>query len=44
MTGRNKQVALALPSSAPSMNPKIPGFLQKLYTFVVILHRDLVVH
>ncbi|KAJ3882904.1 transcription factor Hsf1 [Lentinula edodes] len=34
MTGRNKQVALALPSSAPSMNPKIPGFLQKLYTLV----------
>ncbi|KAJ4478203.1 hypothetical protein J3R30DRAFT_3479998 [Lentinula aciculospora] len=34
MNGRNKQVALALPSSAPSMNPKIPGFLQKLYTLV----------
>ncbi|KAJ3970565.1 hypothetical protein EV361DRAFT_915360 [Lentinula raphanica] len=35
MTGRNKQVALALPSSStPSMNPKIPGFLQKLYTLV----------
>ncbi|KIK68054.1 hypothetical protein GYMLUDRAFT_191059 [Collybiopsis luxurians FD-317 M1] len=33
MTPRNKQISLAKPD-APSLNPKIPQFLQKLYTMV----------